>query len=189
MRLSVLIEQVAQEAQRRLQAVNQNSHESGQATTAQVVGLAALKFGDLINVRESDYVFDEEKFTAFEGKTGPYLLYSAVRIKSILAKAAQQNIPFTEAIHIQSAHERALLLKITELYDVIHSSFAKRMPNLIAEYVYGLANLYNSFYHESHVLRETNSVTQRSWVSIMNLSLKTIETCVGLLGLRIPDRM
>jgi arginyl-tRNA synthetase len=72
---------------------------------------------------------------------------------------------------------------------MIHSSFEKRMPNLIAEYVYGLANLYNSFYHESHVLRETNPVTQRSWVSIMNLSLKTIETCVGLLGLTIPDRM
>ena len=191
MRLSVLIDQVTQEAQRRLQAVNPAtaSEESDPLTTAQVVGLAALKFGDLINSRESDYVFDEEKFTAFEGKTGPYLLYSAVRIKSILAKVAQQQIPFNEAIQIHSAAERALLLKITELYDVIHSSFEKRMPSLIAEYVYGLANLYNSFYHESHVLGETNPVTQRSWVSLMSLSLKCLETCVGLLGISVPERM
>lgn len=191
MRLSVLIDQVTQEAQRRLQAVNPDtaSEDSDPSTTAQVVGLAALKFGDLINARESDYVFDEEKFTAFEGKTGPYLLYSAVRIKSILAKAAQQQIPFNKPIQIHSTVERALLLKVTELYDVIHSSFEKRTPSLIAEYVYGLANLYNSFYHESHVLKETNTVTQRSWVSLMSLSLKCIETCVGLLGISIPERM
>ncbi|RYF58209.1 MAG: arginine--tRNA ligase, partial [Cytophagaceae bacterium] len=119
----------------------------------------------------------------------PYLLYSAVRIKSILAKAAVQQIPLTEAIQVNSAHERALLLKITELYDVIHSTFDKRMPNVLAEYVYSLANLYNSFYHESHVLNEVDQAIQRSLVSIMSLSLKCIETCVGLLGISVPDRM
>lgn len=191
MKLSLLIDLIVAESQSRLQTVSTSTISAGseQAAIAKVVGLAALKFGDLINARESDYIFDVDKFTAFEGKTGPYLLYSAVRIKSILAKAAVQQIPLTEAIQVNSAHERALLLKITELYDVIHSTFDKRMPNVLAEYVYSLANLYNSFYHESHVLNEVDQAIQRSLVSIMSLSLKCIETCVGLLGISVPDRM
>jgi len=154
-----------------------------------MVGLAALKYGDLRNHRQSNYVFDVERFTSFQGKTGPYLLYGAVRIKSILRKAEEQDLVPGRIIAPTEEAERALMLELARFPEVLDRAIEFRAPNHLAEYAYEIATDLSRFYEACHVLREPDPVRQASWLGLLDLTLRQLEIVLDLLGLEIPERM
>jgi arginyl-tRNA synthetase len=154
---------------------------------AEQVGVAALKFGDLINNRSSDYVFDLDRFSSFEGKTGPYLQYAAVRIKSILRRAT--HIPEGEVSAPRLDAERALVLALLAFPEVMQRSIDLRAPNHVADYAFVLAGEFNRFYDTCHILSEQDPVLQRSWLALATWTLAMLEKTLYLLGIEVPDRM
>lgn len=155
---------------------------------ARKVGLAALKFADLSNHRIANYVFDPDRFVRFEGKTGPYLLYAAVRIKSILRKAeAQGDKPGT--ILAPKPGERDLILALGALPDAIDATYDERAPNKIADYAYGLAQTFSTYYNQFHILSEQNEALRRSRLGLAALTLRVLELSLSLLGIEVPERM
>jgi arginyl-tRNA synthetase len=156
---------------------------------ARMVGVAALKFGDLINNRSSDYVFDLERFSSFEGKTGPYLQYAAVRIKSILRKAAEQGLEPGEIMPPTVDVERDLVLELLRFPEVVQRSIDLRAPNHVAEYAHALAGTWNRFYDRCHILTESDGDRRASWLSLARWTEATLETLLHLLGIPVPDRM
>lgn len=156
---------------------------------ARIVGVAALKFGDLINNRASDYIFDIDRFSSFEGKTGPYLQYAAVRIKSILRRAEEQGIVTGPIIAPSGGVERELMLELLHAPEVLERSIALRAPNHIAEYAYTVAGRFNRFYDACHILTETDAGRQSSWLALAGWTLSTLERLLYLLGIEVPDRM
>ncbi len=156
---------------------------------ARQIGLAALKFGDLSNHRTSNYIFDLDRFSAFEGKTGPYLQYSAVRIKSILRKAHDAGLTGGEIIAPTVAQERTLMLRLVRLQEVVYRSANLRAPNVIAEYAYELATDFSRFYERCHILREENAERQASWLALVQVTLDALTTLLDLLGIEVPERM
>lgn len=191
MSLNSLIEMVRERALSRLEEVNaaQDYDAAEREEIARLVGLAALKFADLINHRAKDYVFDLERFSSFEGRTGPYLLYTAVRTKSILRRAAEQGLQAGQILPPASAEERELMLKLAEFPDVATHAYETRAPNHLAEYVYNLAITFNRFYREHHILSEEDAAQQASWLALSHFSLDLIELVLSLLGIEAPDRM
>lgn len=156
---------------------------------ARTVGVAALKFADLMNHPSKNYVFDLDRFASFEGRTGPYLLYTVVRINSILRKAAEQGLEPGPLVLPASQVERDILLKLAELPDSLTLAFEKRAPNYLADYAYNLASLFTRFYHEHHILREENETRRASWLGLSALSLAGLELVLDLLGIEAPERM
>ena len=156
---------------------------------AHQVGVAALKFGDLINNRTSDYVFDLNRFSSFEGKTGPYLQYAAVRIKSILRKAEDRELSPGEILPPGVDAERGLMLGLLRFPEVIQRSVDLRAPNHVAEYAHNLAGRFNRFYDVCHILSEPDPARQASWLALVAWTLKTLERLLDLLGIEVPDRM
>lgn len=156
---------------------------------AEQVGIATLKFGDLINNRSSDYVFDLDRFSSFEGKTGPYLQYAAVRIKSILRKAAQQGISAGPIVAPSVDAERDLTLELMYLPEVIRRSIDLRAPNHVAEYAHVLAGRFNRFYDVCHILSESDPQRQASWLALSGWTLAALSQLLDLLGIVVPDRM
>ncbi len=157
------------------------------------VGLAALKYSDLSNQISKDYIFDVDRFTSTEGNTGPYILYTAVRIKSILDKFLSANPGYrVEDASIQppcSESERSLMLKITQFNEVITDSFANYAPHMICQFIFELSNELNRFYHENRILTEQDQVKQGSWLKLITLTRGILTTCLDLLGIEVPDRM
>lgn len=156
---------------------------------ARQVGLAALKFGDLSNHRTSNYIFDLDRFSAFEGKTGPYLQYSAVRIKSILRKANEAGLVSGQIVAPTVAQERALMLRLVRMQEVVNRSASLRAPNVIAEFAYEVATDFSRFYEHCHILREQDAARQASWLSLVEVTLRALTTLLDLLGIEIPERM
>jgi arginyl-tRNA synthetase len=156
---------------------------------AAMVGVAALKYGDLSNHRTSDYVFDLDRFVSFEGKTGPYLLYSAVRIRSILRNAAEQDILPGRLVPPTEPAERRLMLRLARLEDVVERATAQRAPNHVAEYAYEVATDFNRFYEACHILSEPDPVRQVSWLALVQATLRVLELLLEQLGIPVPDRM
>jgi arginyl-tRNA synthetase len=191
MKLEDLIGMMIAEAYRRLDEIGagENYPAEEKADIAHKVGVSALKFADLVNHRTGDYVFDLERFSSFEGRTGPYLLYTAVRTRSILRKAAEQNLHPGQILPSASPAERELQLKFTELPDVIQYAFDTRAPNHLCEYGYTLAMQFNRFYREHHILKESDPAQQASWLAICDLTVKTMELVLELLGIAVPERM
>jgi arginyl-tRNA synthetase len=150
--------------------------------------LAALKFADLSNHRASDYVFDIDKFTKFEGKTGPYLLYSAVRIKSILRNAAERNVS-AGPIQPPTDAERNLMLVLSHLPDVLNEAAGGYLPHYLCDFAYALSQEFNRFYRDCHILNEQDKARQGSWMSLAGLVLGELELVLGLLGIEVPERM
>ena len=189
MKLSDLIDSVISKAKERLEeaglAVDEN--ESEKMKIAETVGISALKFADLSNYRLSDYVFDLDKFCAFEGKTGPYLLYTAVRIKSIIRKAKEAKI--TSGDILVSDNDRDLLLDIGRMNETLESAATECSPNFLCDYIYGLSQEFNRFYKNSPILHEENAALQSSRLKIAEITLKTIEVVLGILGINIPEKM
>jgi arginyl-tRNA synthetase len=190
-RLADVIEMLTEAARRRLNeahlAEDYPSEEREQI--ASMVGIAALKFGDLINNRVSDYVFDLDRFSSFEGKTGPYLQYAAVRIKSILRKAAEAGLSHGEISPPEVDVERDLVLDLLRLPEVIERAIDLRSPNHVAEFAYGVAGRFNRFYDTCHILSEADPVRQASWLALSAWALRALERLLDLLGIEIPDRM
>ena len=156
---------------------------------AALVGVAALKFGDLINNRASDYVLDLDRFSSFEGKTGPYLQYAAVRIKSILRKAAELALAPGDIIEPSADSERNLVLELLNFPEVVARAIALRAPNHIAEYAHSVSARYNRFYDECHILSEEDAERQGSWLAVSSWALATLSILLDQLGIEIPDRM
>ena len=155
-------------------------------TTAKIT-LAALKYGDLSNQPTKDYNFDVERFAAFEGNTGPYILYTIVRIKSILARyGAWENIPMALPAN---DHARELMLTITRLAPALESALNASCPNLICAYIYELAGAVNKFYHETRILTEENKELQAGYISLIGLAKEILEKCIDLLGFSAPEKM
>jgi arginyl-tRNA synthetase len=153
------------------------------------VGVAALKFGDLINNRASDYTFDLDRFSSFEGKTGPYLQYGAVRIRSIQRRADDRGLQAGPILPPSVAAERNLMLELARLPDVIERTTELRAPNHLAEFAYSLAAVWNRFYDACHILDEPDPARQASWLALADLTLRTLTTSLDLLGIEVPDRM
>lgn len=157
-----------------------------EATTAKIA-MAALKYGDLSNQPTKDYNFDMERFAAFEGNTGPYILYTIVRVKSILAKYG----PW-EHLTIQApvnAAAKDLMLAITKLGPALESALAASAPNLVCAYIYELAGCVNKFYHETPVLKEENEAVKAGNIALLGLAKNILETCIHILGFSAPDKM
>ena len=166
--------------------------ESEARTTAQIVGLAALKYGDLSNQASKDYVFDVDRFISFEGDTGPYLLYTIVRIKSIQGKYAALPEKFAGEARIlpaASESEKALQLSVSRMSDALTAAFEERAPHKICQYVYELSNAFNRFYHETKIMAEEDKERQASYICLLELTRRVLETCIDLLGFEAPDRM
>ena len=160
-----------------------------QERIAHQVGVAALKFGDLINNRASDYVFDLDRFSAFEGKTGPYLQYGAVRIRSIQRRAADRGLEVGGILPPTVEAERNLMLELARFPDVVERAAELRAPNHLAEFAYSLAAVWNRFYDLCHILDEPDPGRQASWLALADVTLRTLATSLDLLGIEIPDRM
>ncbi len=191
LKLKDLIQMITDKALEKMEKndLAKDHSEEERINIARSVGLATLKFADLMNHYSRNYVFDLDRFSSFDGYTGPYLLYTCVRIKSILRKAKVEDFKSSDILNPKSDVERALLLKIAEFPEVVNLAFEKRGPNYLCEYVYSLASLFTSFYHKHHILSEENSLQQKSWLSIAYFSLKIIELNIDFLGMSSVEKM
>lgn len=191
LRLGDLIELVTDAARARLKEAHiaDDYPEDEQEDIARKVGLAALKFGDLSNHRMSNYVFDIDRFSAFEGKTGPYLQYSAVRIKSILRRAADAGLVAGPVVAPSVDAERALMLRLVRLPEILERAADLRGPNVIAEYAYDVATDFSRFYEHCHILNEPDRLRQASWLTLVDTTLRTLVLLLDLLGIEVPERM
>lgn len=157
---------------------------------ARKVGLSALKYGDLSNQATKDYVFDLDRFASFEGNTGPYILYTVVRIKSILRKAAAEiTLNKGEILEPSNPTERDLMLKLSRFNEAIEASYKDKAPHRICEYIYDTSNLFNKFYHENRILSEENMTKKMSWLNLITLTKTILETGLDLLGIEAPEKM
>ena len=157
---------------------------------ARKVGLSALKYGDLSNQVTKDYVFDIERFSSFEGNTGPYILYTVVRIKSILRKAGVNPDELSGRMLAPcSDTERDLMLKLSKFNEAVEASLADMAPNKVCEYIYDLSNLFNKFYHENRIISEENLDRKKSWLNLITLTKNVLETALDLLGIEAPEKM
>ncbi|HLF44408.1 MAG TPA: arginine--tRNA ligase, partial [Acidimicrobiia bacterium] len=189
--LADVIEMLTDAARRRLEEAHlaEEYPAEERERIASLVGIAALKFGDLINNRVSDYVFDLDRFSSFEGKTGPYLQYAAVRIKSILRKAAEAGLSQGGISPPAVDLERDLVIDLLRLPEVVQRTIDLRSPNHVAEFAYGVAGRFNRFYDNCHILSEPDPVRQASWLALSAWALRALERLLDLLGIEIPDRM
>jgi arginyl-tRNA synthetase len=191
LRLRDLIDQIVGRAYERLDEnhLAEDYPETERDSIAELVGLAALKFGDLHNHRTSNYIFDIERFTSFEGKTGPYLLYAAVRMKSILRNAQDRQLAAGEIIAPVHEAERNLMLQLVRMPEVIGRAAELRAPNHIAEYAYELTADFNRFYEGCHILSEDDPRRRASWLGLVAVTLRSLELLLDLLAIEVPDRM
>lgn len=191
MRLETLIHDINEEVFKRIMENREVSEEEARQT-AKIVGLAALKYGDLSNQAAKDYVFDIDRFISFEGNTGPYILYTIVRIKSILAKyQAMEQRYAGEAVILPAVSdaEKALMLEISKYNEVMETSFAETAPHKICQYIYDLSNALNRFYHDTKILSEERKEQQASWIQLITLAKDVLDICIDLLGIEAPEWM
>jgi arginyl-tRNA synthetase len=186
-----LIELVQDAARRRLDEaeIAKDYPATERETIARQVGVAALKFGDLVNNRQSDYTFDLDRFSSLEGKTGPYLQYGAVRIRSIQRKAADRDLAGGELLGPVVEAERDLVLQLLRLPDVVKRTAELRAPNHIAEFAYQVASAWNRFYDTCHILDEQDPDRQASWLTLAAWTLRSLTQLLDLLGIDVPERM
>ena len=190
MRLEDLMDDISEEMYQKI-VDNRSVKAENARETAQVVGLSAIKYGDLSNQATKDYVFDIDRFTSFEGDTGPYLLYTIVRIKSILKRYQEEGGDLAQGSLREAAceSEKALMLELTDFAPSIEGAFAEKAPHKICSYLYGLANAFNRFYHETKILSEEDQAQKSSWVQLLSLTRQVLETSIDLLGFSAPERM
>ena len=190
MRLEKLISGINEEMYRKIMDNHEADPEEAKET-AKIVGLSAIKYGDLSNQASKDYIFDIDRFTSFEGNTGPYILYTIVRIKSILNKY-RDNGGTLEGLSIRpagSASEKALMLELARFNSVMENAFEEIAPHKICSYIYDLANEFNHFYHETKILAETDAEKQKGYIALLLLTRGILEDCIDVLGFSAPERM
>ena len=198
MRLEYLLKEIDDEMLKKIQEnqkekENLNIDQAEAEATAKTVALAAVKYGDLSNQASKDYIFDIERFTSFEGNTGPYILYTIVRIKSILSKYEAKGgslADLTDAIKpAQNAGQKNLMLSLAKFNATIENAYEESAPHKICAYIYELANAFNGFYHDTKILSEEDESLKKSYIALLVLTKEILETCIDMLGFSAPDRM
>ena len=195
MRLEYLLDEINEEMLKKItenqkEKENLDISEEEAKQTAKTVALAAVKYGDLSNQASKDYCFDIDRFTSFEGNTGPYILYTIVRIKSILKKyTAKNSLPDAPILGAHSASEKNLMLVLSRFNAMMENAYEEKAPHKICAYIYELANAFNGFYHETKILSEEDFKVQASYIGLLVLTKNILETCIDLLGFSAPDRM
>lgn len=191
MRLEQLIRDINGEVYKKIQE-KQKVPENEMERTAEIIGLAALKYGDLSNQATKDYVFDVERFISFEGNTGPHIQYMIVRIKSILEKYEELKGKDAEKQPIrpaQSVSEKELQLELCRFGEIIETAFAETAPHKICQYMADLADAFNNFYLENKIIAEEDACKQASFISLITLTKEILDTCMDLLGMESPEHM
>ena len=190
MRLENLITEIQEEMYKKI-TDNRTVEEEEAKNTAKTVGMAAIKYGDLSNQASKDYVFDVDRFTSFEGNTGPYILYTIVRIKSILNKYQEEGKAVTGLkVNQQSGEsEKALMLALVKYNEMMENAYEELAPHKICAYIYDLANAFNHFYHETKILAEENEAKKQGYIALLILTKKVLESCIDVLGFEAPERM
>lgn len=189
MRLHDLIEIIENNVMDKLKD-NKSLEGEDIADIARKVGVSALKYGDLSNQATKDYVFDMDRFASFEGNTGPYILYTVVRIKSILRRVEDEVKGYGKKISEPgSPTERDLIMKLVRFNEAIESSFTDKAPHRVCDYLYETSNLFNKFYHENRIISEENVDKKSSWINLITLTKGILETGLDLLGIEAPEKM
>ena len=190
MRLETLLSSINDEMYRKI-TENRTVEEAEAKATAKVVALSAVKYGDLSNQASKDYIFDIDRFTSFEGNTVPYILYTIVRIKSILNKykEAGKEAGTAAILPAHSESEKALMLELTRFNAMMENAYEETAPHKVCSYIYDLANALNHFYHETKIMAEEDEAVQASYVRLLTLTRRTLEVCIDVLGFSAPDRM
>ena len=186
MRLEYLLKDINEEMLKKIQE-SRPMEEKEAEETAKIVGLSAVKYGDLSNQASKDYIFDVERFTSSEGNTGPYILYTIVRIRKYEEsgkKAGEGRIGAG-----RSDSEKALQLELSKFNSVMETAFEECAPHKICAYIYDLANAFNKFYHETKILATDDMAAQSSWISLLLLTRRVLETCIDVLGFEAPEKM
>ena len=190
MRLEQLIKDTQDEMYRKIREGREMSEDEARKVANQVA-LAALIYGDLSNQASKDYIFDMEKFTSFEGDTGPYVLYTIVRIKSILAKFAEQggDVSATKLNIVQSDAEKALVMQLLQFNSMMEGAATELAPHRVCGYVYELANDFNRFYHETKIITEEDETKKAGWIALLSLTKNVMLDCISVLGFEAPEKM
>ena len=190
MRLEHLIADINEKMYEKI-AENRTVEESEARETAKKVGLAALKYGDLSNQAAKDYVFDLDRFISFEGNTGPYILYTIVRIKSIMNRYAEAGkaVDACELQNPESVSAKALMLEVAKFNQVMENAYEELAPHKICAYIYDLSNAFNRFYHETKILSEEDETKRAGYIALLNLTKRVLEACISVLGFEAPERM
>lgn len=190
MRLENLIADINEEMYGKI-AGNSEIGEEEAKETARIVGLSAIKYGDLSNQASKDYVFDVDRFTSFEGNTGPYILYTIVRIKSILNKYRALGKDPEECVVGVPGNEtqKSLMLLLARFNGAVDGAFEEAAPHKLCAYIYELANGFNKFYHETKILGEEDEAVRDGLVAVLVLTRRVLETCIDILGFEAPERM
>ena len=190
MRLEQLIKDTQDEMFRKIREGREMSEEEAKKTADQVA-LAALMYGDLSNQAAKDYIFDLDKFTSFEGDTGPYILYTIVRIKSILAKFAEQggDVAAAKLNVVQSDAEKALVMQLLQFNSMMEGAATELAPHRVCAFVYELANDFNHFYHETKIITEEDETKKAGWIALLSLTKNVMLDCISVLGFEAPEKM
>lgn len=190
MRLENLINEICETMLEKIMDNRTVSEEEGRKI-ARIVGISALKYGDLSNQASKDYIFDIDRFTSFEGNTGPYILYTIVRIKSILNKYMENTdaVQGAEILPAANESEKNLMMELARFNATIESAMDDLAPHKICAYIYDVSNSFNKFYHENRILGEEDKDRQAGWITLLKLTKSVLEQCIDLLGFEAPDRM
>ena len=190
MRLEKLVGDIQNEMYQKISENNTMEKEDAEKTAKQVA-LSAIKYGDLSNQASKDYIFDIDRFISFEGNTGPYILYTIVRIKSILARYQAEGGSL-EGITIQtpnSESEKALMLEVAKYNEVMETAYEELAPHKVCAYIYDVANAFNRFYHGTKILAEEDAKKKESYIALLILTKEVLEACIDVLGFEAPERM
>ena len=190
MRLEYLLKDINEEMLKKIEASRPMDKEEAEKIS-KIVGLSAVKYGDLSNQASKDYIFDVDRFTSSEGNTGPYILYTIVRIKSILRKYEEMGGAAGDGqiAACRNESEKALQLELTKFNSVMETAYEESAPHKICAYIYDLANAFNKFYHETKILGSEDEAAKKSWIALLVLTRKVLETCIDLLGFEAPEKM
>ena len=190
MRLENLIADINEEMYKKI-VDNRSVRDKDAGETAKIVALSAIKYGDLSNQATKDYIFDVDRFTSFEGNTGPYILYTIVRIKSILNRYVQEGGDLLEGTLLAPVNEseKNLMLMLTRFGATVENAFEEKAPHKICAYIYEVSNAFNSFYHETKILSEEDKEQKQSFIRLLELTKNMLETSIDMLGFSAPERM
>ncbi len=190
MRLENLIADINEEMYKKI-VDNRSVRDKDAGETAKTVALSAIKYGDLSNQATKDYIFDVDRFTSFEGNTGPYILYTIVRIKSILNRYVQEGGSLLSGKLLAPVNdsEKALMLLLSRFGATVENAFEEKAPHKICAYIYEVSNAFNSFYHETKILSEEKQEQKESFIQLLMLTKNVLETSIDMLGFSAPERM
>ncbi len=193
MRLETLIQETRDEMLRKIKEGREMSEQEAKEV-ADMVAISALLYGDLSNQASKDYIFDMDRFTSFEGDTGPYILYTIVRIKSILTKYAEQGGSPDDRVSLEllpasSLAEKQLMMQLAGFNAMMESASEETAPHKVCAFIYDLANAFNRFYHETKILAEEDEARKRSLIALLLLTREVLESCIQVLGFEAPEKM